>query len=67
MHLYRGRKKTKKTFPSKGHAEQVAAWLQFLQGQSEHPFPYEKSRTSMVLTFAVLEAIQQGKTVRVNL
>jgi len=67
MHLYRGRKKTKKSFSSKGHAEQIAAWLQFLRGETEHPFPYEKSRASMVLTFALLEAIQQGRSVRVNL
>ncbi len=65
MHLYRGRKKMKKSFSSKGHAEQMAAWLQFLRGQKEHPFPYEKSRTSMLLTFAVLESIQQGKAVQV--
>jgi predicted dehydrogenase len=49
MHLYRGRKKTKKSFSSKGHAEQIAAWLQFLRGQTEHPFSYEKSRPSMLL------------------
>jgi predicted dehydrogenase len=65
MQIYRGRKKTKKSFSSKGHAEQMAAWLRFLRGQSEHPFPHEKSRASMLLTFAVLESIQQGKTVRV--
>jgi hypothetical protein len=66
MHIYRGRKKSKKSFGSKGHAEQVAAWLQFLRGQTEHPFPYEKSRTSMLLTFAVLESIQQGRAVRLS-
>lgn len=66
MHIYRGRKKAKKSFNSKGHGEQVAAWLKFLRGQSEHPFPYEKSRTSMLLTFAVLESIQQGRPVRLN-
>ena len=64
MHLYRGRKTTKKTFRSKGHAEQIAAWIQFLRGQTEHPLPYEKTRTSMLLTFAVLEAIQKGGSVR---
>ena len=65
MNIYRGRKKTKKSFGSKGHAEQMAAWLGFLRGESEHPFPYEKSRTSMLLTFAVLESIQQGRAVRI--
>ena len=66
MQVYRGRKKTKKTFGSKGHAEQMAAWLGFLKGQTDHPFPYEKSRTSMLLTFAVLHAIQQGRAVRLS-
>lgn len=63
MQVYRGRKKTKKSFSSKGHAEQVAAWLGYLRGQTEHPFPYEQSRTSMLLTFAVLESIQQRRAV----
>ena len=66
MQIYRGRKKTKKTFSSKGHGEQMAAWLKFLRGETEHPFPYEKSRTSMLLTFAVLESIQQGRAVRLS-
>jgi predicted dehydrogenase/NADPH:quinone reductase-like Zn-dependent oxidoreductase len=66
MQIYRGRKKTKKTFSSKGHAEQVTAWLGFLRGQAEHPFPYEKSRIGMLLTFAVLESIQQGRAVRLG-
>jgi len=66
MHLYRGRKKTTQKFNSKGHAEQMAAWLSFLKGESDHPFPYERSRTSMLLTFAVLHSIQQGRAVRLN-
>jgi len=65
MHLHRGRKKTKKSFSSKGHAEQMAAWLEYLQGRVEHPFPYGASRASMALTFAVLESIQRGEAVRV--
>lgn len=63
MNLFRGRKKTKKSFPSKGHAEQMEAWLTFLKGTREHPFPYEKSRISMLLTFAVLQSIQSGRAV----
>ena len=66
MQIYRGRKKTKKSFNSKGHAEQMAAWLRFLRGETEHPFPYEKSRASMLLTFALLESIQQGRAVRLS-
>ncbi|HEX7863183.1 MAG TPA: bi-domain-containing oxidoreductase [Verrucomicrobiae bacterium] len=66
MNVYRGRKKTKKSFTSKGHAEQMGAWLRFLKGEAEHPFPYEKSRASMLLTFAVLESIQRGGPVRLD-
>jgi predicted dehydrogenase/threonine dehydrogenase-like Zn-dependent dehydrogenase len=66
MHVYRGRKKTKKSFSSKGHAEQMAAWLEFLRGAAEHPFPYENSRESMLLTFAVLESIREGRAVRLS-
>jgi hypothetical protein len=66
MNIYRGRKKSKKTFSSKGHAEQMSAWLRFLKGETEHPFPHEQSRTSMLLTFAVLEAIRKGQPVRLD-
>jgi predicted dehydrogenase len=61
--VHRGRKKTKHRFNSKGHAEQMAAWATFLRGEAEHPFPYEQARQSMVLTFAVLEAIQAGHSI----
>jgi predicted dehydrogenase len=63
MQVYQGRKKKKLSYSSKGHAEQMAAWLAFLRGQSEHPFPYEQSRTSMLLTFAVLQSIQEASAV----
>jgi predicted dehydrogenase len=61
--VYRGRRKTKYSFNSKGHAEQMAAWAAFLRAEAEHPFPYEQARQSMVLTFAVLEAIQAGRSI----
>ncbi len=61
--VHRKRKATRSSHKGKGHAEQMAAWAAFLKGQSAHPLPYEQSRTSMLLTFALLEAIQQGKTV----
>lgn len=62
MDIYRGRKKEKTKHTSKGHPEQMAAWGRFLKGEGEHPFPYEKSRTSMLLTFAVLQSIQEGRS-----
>lgn len=63
LRIYRGRKRRTLSFSSKGHAEQMAAWLRFLQGEAGHPFPYEDSRNSMVLTFAVIESIRQAESV----
>jgi len=64
--VHRGRKTTTQSYHGKGHAEQMAAWMSFLRGASEHPLPYEQSRQSMLLTFAVLESIQAGRTVDVG-
>jgi predicted dehydrogenase len=61
--VHRGRKKTTHSCNGKGHAEQMAAWLAFLRGEGEHPLPYEQSRQSMLLTFAVLDSIQQARSV----
>jgi predicted dehydrogenase/threonine dehydrogenase-like Zn-dependent dehydrogenase len=61
--LYQGRQKRALKSNSKGHAEQMAAWLAFLRGEAGHPFPYAESRRSMVLTFAVLQSIQQSSSV----
>jgi predicted dehydrogenase/threonine dehydrogenase-like Zn-dependent dehydrogenase len=64
--VHRGRRKIRHTFDGKGHAEQMAAWAAFLRGEAPHPFPYELARRSMVLTFAVLESIQAGKSIEVS-
>ena len=53
---------TQQKFSAEYPVEQMAAWAQFLKGQGEHPFPYEKARTSMLLTFAVLQSIQEGRS-----
>lgn len=63
--IHRGRKATTHSYHGKGHAEQMAAWGEFLRGAAEHPLPYEQSRQSMMLTFAVLESIQAGRSVEV--
>jgi predicted dehydrogenase/threonine dehydrogenase-like Zn-dependent dehydrogenase len=63
--VHRGRKKTARSFNGKGHAEQMAAWGAFLRGAAEHPLPYAQARQSMLLTFAVLDSIQQGRGVEV--
>ncbi|HWN97006.1 MAG TPA: bi-domain-containing oxidoreductase [Methylomirabilota bacterium] len=64
--VHRSRKTSKHTFNGKGHAEQMNAWAAFLRGEAEHPMPYEQARTSMVLTFAALESIQQGRSVAIT-
>ena len=52
-------------YSSKGHAEQMAAWLAFLHGEAEHPLPYAEARQSMRLTFSVLESIREARSVEV--
>jgi predicted dehydrogenase len=64
--VHRNRKKMRHTYEGKGHAEQMARWGAFLRGTSDHPLPYEQSRESMLLTFGVLESIQQGRSVELE-
>jgi predicted dehydrogenase/threonine dehydrogenase-like Zn-dependent dehydrogenase len=64
--VHRGRKTSSHSYQGKGHAEQMAAWMSFLRGAADHPMPYEQSRRSMLLTFAVLESIQAGRSVEVG-
>ncbi|HXG47303.1 MAG TPA: bi-domain-containing oxidoreductase [Methylomirabilota bacterium] len=61
--LHRQRQVVRRSYASKGHAEQMDRWLAFLRGEAEHPLPYARARQSMVLTFAVLESIQKGRSV----
>ena len=65
LSVFQKRKVTVKKFSSKGHAEEMEAWVSFLKGEAEHPIPYEQSRQSMRLAFAVLESIRENR--RVNL
>lgn len=64
--LHRNRGHKSRRYSSKGHAEEMDAWLSFLRGGGEHPLPYEQARLSMLLTFAVLESIQRGSAVEVG-
>lgn len=63
--LHARRKRTVKSFKGKGHAEQMAAWTSFLNGDAPHPLAFEEIRRSMSLTFAVLDAVQQNRTIEV--
>ncbi len=61
LSIFQRRKQTVKKFTSKGHAEEMAAWLAFLKGGVPHPLPYEQARQSMQLTFAVMDSIREGR------
>ncbi len=63
LSIFKQRKETVKKFASKGHAEEMAAWLAFLKDGAPHPLPYEQARQSMRLTFAVLESIREGRSI----
>ena len=64
--VHSGRKRKSFSCSSKGHAEEISAWARFLRGQAAHPLPYEKSRLSMLLTFAVLDSIQKSRAVELD-
>lgn len=61
--LFQTRKKRVLKFGSKGHAEEMAAWLAFLKGDTVHPLPYAESRQAMLLTFAALTSIREARTI----
>ncbi len=63
LRLYRNRKALVTKFSSKGHAEEMAAWLAFLKGEAVHPLPYAEARQSMALTFAALESMRERRAV----
>ena len=63
--IHRKRKRGVTKHSSKGHAEEMAAWLAYLKGQSSHPLPYAEVHRSMVLTFAVMESLRAGQGVEI--
>lgn len=63
--IYRNRKQMVRKFSSKGHAEEMAAWLAFLQGKAVHPLSFADSRQSMRLTFAALDSIREARSIPV--
>ena len=66
LSLFKQRKTTVRKYTSKGHAEEMAAWLAYLKDGAVHPLPYEEARQSMKLTFAVLESIREGKSIELQ-
>ena len=66
LSVARRRRCQTKGFNGKGHAEQMLAWAGFLRGEREHPFPFPQIRSSMQLTLAALQSIQQGQPVDIE-
>jgi predicted dehydrogenase len=64
--VHRKRHRVIRRFAGKGHAEQMAAWVAFLRGEKPHPLGFESIRRSTALTFAALEAIQQGRSIELE-
>ena len=65
LSVFRKRKESVKKYTSKGHAEEMAAWLGFLKGKAAHPMSYAQSRQSMLLTFAVLDSIRERRSISI--
>jgi predicted dehydrogenase/threonine dehydrogenase-like Zn-dependent dehydrogenase len=63
LKIHRGRKEKTFSYSSKGHAEEMESWVKYLQAGTEHPLPYLQARRSMLLTFAALDSIRQGRAV----
>lgn len=63
LDLHSGRKRRRLRFTSKGHAEEMRAWIDFLSGAAPPPLPYHYARQSMVLTFAALRSARERRPV----
>jgi hypothetical protein len=63
--IHRNRKQRVFKFSSKGHAEEMNAWLKFLKGKSIHPLAYPEAQQSMRLTFAVMDSIREGRSISI--
>jgi predicted dehydrogenase/threonine dehydrogenase-like Zn-dependent dehydrogenase len=61
--IHRRRKSETRRFKSKGHREEMEAWLSFLKGEMEHPLPYRHARQSTLVIFAVLDSIREHRTI----
>ncbi len=64
--VWKNRKAKVSKHASKGHAEEMAAWLGFLKDGKPHPLPDVSSRQSMRLTFAVVRAIRENPIIELT-
>lgn len=61
--VWKNRKAKVSKHASKGHAEEMAAWLGFFKHGKPHPLPDAQARQSMRLTFAVVEAVRRASVI----
>jgi len=61
--IFQNGKSKRQKFSSKGHAEEMRAWLEFLAARAEHPLPLADSSASMELTFAALQSLRENRTI----
>ena len=66
LRVHTHRKHVVSSYSGKGHAEQMASWTSFLKGDAPHPLAFAEIRRSMSLTFAVLESIQQNRSIETS-
>jgi predicted dehydrogenase/threonine dehydrogenase-like Zn-dependent dehydrogenase len=66
LRIHQNRKVRTQRFRSKGHAEEMAAWLGFLEGRHAHPVPYREVRQSTLLTFAVKQALRENRMIHLK-
>jgi predicted dehydrogenase/threonine dehydrogenase-like Zn-dependent dehydrogenase len=64
--VHRRRKARTEKFGSKGHREEMAAWLAYLRGTADHPLPYADASRSMRVTFAVLDSIREHRAIHLT-
>jgi predicted dehydrogenase len=64
--VWKNRKAKITKHASKGHAEEMAAWLGFLKDGKPQPLPDAQSRQSMRLTFAVVGAIRENRIIELT-
>jgi polar amino acid transport system substrate-binding protein len=68
LELWNGSGKTEKISGSgKGHAEEVAAFIDSLKKQGEAPIPFDSLLATTLVTFAARESLATGETIRFNL
>lgn len=66
LSVHHRRRTTVQRHDGKGHAEEMKAWLAFLQGRAPHPLPLKESLRSMTLTFAALASLREGRSISLD-